>query len=169
MERKVIFNFSKDSVKAPIFYRTTPLHFSHANKYRDKLKWYLGDLSKNKKRIMLENMPICANCHSFTKDGSFFAMDVDYGNDKGNYTITKIESESKIGLDNIVSWTDYKRDDGVPTFGLLAKISPDGKYAISTVKDKSIFVPVDKSFWYSQLFFPVKGILVCYDIKKLLK
>ena len=114
---------------------------------------------------MLENMPVCANCHSFSKDGSQFAMDVDYGNDKGNYAVSNVERESKIGLENIVSWTDYKRVDGVSTFGLLAKISPDGKYAISTVKDKSIFVPVDKSFWYSQLFFPVKGMLVYYDIE----
>ena len=165
LERQVAFRFSKDSVNAPIFYRATPLPFSHANKYRDQLKWFLGDVSKNKKHIMLEDMPVCANCHSFSKDGSQFAMDVDYGNDKGNYAFSKIEWESEIGLSNIVSWTDYKKNDGVPTFGLLAKISPDGRYAISTVKDKSIFVPVDKSFWYSQLFFPVKGLLVYYDLK----
>ncbi|WP_372935126.1 tetratricopeptide repeat protein [Mariniphaga sediminis] len=165
LERKVVFSFSKDSVDAPIFYRATPLPFSYANKYRDRLKWYLGDVSKNKKRVMLENMPVCANCHSFSTDGKTFAMDVDYGNDKGNYAVSNVERESKIGLENIVSWTDFKREDGVSTFGLLAKISPDGKYAISTVKDKSIFVPVDKSFWYSQLFFPVKGMLVYYDIE----
>ncbi|MCY1719648.1 hypothetical protein OU798_04805 [Prolixibacteraceae bacterium Z1-6] len=164
--RGVVFRFSKDSVNAPVFYRATPLPFSYTNKYRHRLKWYLGDVSKNRKHIMLENMPVCANCHSFSSDGKSFAMDVDYGNDKGNYAVSKVEKESKIGLENIVSWTEYKREDGVPTFGLLAKLSPDGKYAISTVKDKSIFVPVDKSFWYSQLFFPVKGMLVYYDVLK---
>ena len=163
-EKKVDFSFSNDSVNAPVFYRAIPLPFSYANKYKDRIKWYLGDLSKNRKRIMLEDMPVCANCHSFTKNGSTLAMDVDYGNDKGNYAIADIERETKIGLENIVSWSDYKREDEVLTFGLLAKISPDGKYAISTVKDKSIFVPVDLSFWYSQLFFPVKGLLVCYDV-----
>ncbi len=164
IEKKLVFRFSKDSVNSPIFYRAIPLPFSYANKYKDRIKWYLGDLSTNRKRVMLENMPVCANCHSFTKDGSILAMDVDYGNDKGNYAITNIERETPIGLKNIVSWSDYKKEDGVMTFGLLAKISPDGKYAISTVKDKSIFVPVDLSFWYSQLFFPVKGLLVCYDV-----
>lgn len=163
-EKRIEFSFSKDSVNSPIFYRAIPLPFSYANKYKDRIKWYLGDLSKGRKRIMLEDMPVCANCHSFTKDGSTLAMDVDYGNDKGNYAISDIERETKIGLENIVSWSDYKKEDEVLTFGLLAKISPDGKYAISTVKDKSIFVPVDLSFWYSQLFFPVKGLLVCYDI-----
>lgn len=164
IEKEVVFSFSKDSVSSPIFYRAIPLPFSYANKYKDKIKWYLGDLSKNKKRVMLEDMPVCANCHSFTKDGSILAMDVDYGNDKGNYAISDIGLELKIGLENIVSWSDYKKEDGVNTFGLLAKISPDGRFAISTVKDKSIFVPVDISFWYSQLFFPVKGLLVCYDV-----
>lgn len=166
IEKEVSFSFSKDSVVAPIFYRAIPLPFSYANKYRDRLKWYLGNITENKKRLMLKNMPVCANCHSFSKDGAYMAMDVDYGNDKGNYAFTKIENESKLGLNNIISWTDYKKDDGVLTFGLLAKISPDGKQAISTVKDKSIFVPVDKSFWYSQLFFPVKGLLVSYDREK---
>ncbi len=164
--KSIGFSFSKDPVGSPIFYRAIPLPFSYANKYKGKIKWYLGDLSGKNKRVMLENMPVCANCHSFTRDGSTLAMDVDYGNDKGNYTITKIEKETKIGPRDIVSWSDYKKEDGVPTFGLLAKISPDGKYAISTVKDKSIFVPVDLSFWYSQLFFPVKGLLVCYDVLK---
>ncbi len=164
--REIAFSFSEDSVKAPIFYRAVPLPFSYANKYRDRLEWYLGDVAQNKKHLMLDDMPVCANCHSFTKNGAKFAMDVDYGNDKGNYAISGIENVSEIGLENIISWTDFKRSDGIPTFGLLAKISPDGKYAISTVKDKSIFVPVDKSFWYSQLFFPVKGIQVYYDVEK---
>jgi hypothetical protein len=32
---------------------------------------------------MLDNMPVCANCHTFSKNGPTLAMDVDYGNDKG--------------------------------------------------------------------------------------
>ena len=157
--------FSKDSVNAPIFYRAVRLPFRHANKYRDKLEWYLGDVSSNRKRQMLDNMPVCANCHSFSRDGSTFAMDVDYANDKGNYTISPVEKESTIIPDDIISWSDYKKEDNVKTFGLLAKISPDGKYAISTVKDRSIFLPVDNSFWYSQLFFPIKGILAWHDVE----
>lgn len=157
--------FSKDSVLAPIFYRAVRLPFRHADKNRDKLEWYLGDVSINRKRKMLDNMPVCANCHSFSQDGSTFAMDVDYANDKGNYSITPVDKKSTITVDNIISWTDYKRDNNVRTFGLLAKLSPDGKHAISTVKDRSIFVPVDNNFWYSQLFFPVKGVLVSYDVE----
>ncbi len=157
--------FSKDSVVSPIFYRSVDLPFRQADKFRDKLEWYLGDLTTNRKRKMLDNMPVCANCHSFTRDGATFGMDVDYANDKGNYTITSIEKESAIIPADIMSWSAYKREDHKTTFGFLAKLSPDGKYAISTVKDRAIFVPVDNNFWYSQLFFPVKGILVSWNKK----
>jgi tetratricopeptide (TPR) repeat protein len=64
--------------------------------------------------------------------------------------------------DKIISWSDYKREDGERTFGLLSQISPDGKYVLSTVKDRSVFVPVD-NLEYSQLFFPIKGIIAVYD------
>ena len=155
--------FSKDSVKAPIFYRAVELPFRHADKFRDRLEWYLGDVVTNQKHKMLDKMPVCANCHSFTRDGSTFGMDVDYANDKGNYTISAIRKQSVINLTDIISWSDYKKEDSVKTFGLLAQLSPDGKFAVSTVKDRSIFVPIDNNFWYSQLFFPVKGILAYYN------
>ena len=48
------------------------------------------------------------------------------------------------------------------THGLLSQISPDGRYAVSTVKDLSIFVPGSAPA-FSQLFFPVKGILCVFD------
>ncbi|MCX6301436.1 MAG: tetratricopeptide repeat protein, partial [Bacteroidia bacterium] len=65
-------------------------------------------------------------------------------------------------FDKIITWSDYKRDEGEPTYGLLSQISPDGKYVLSTVKDRSVFVAVD-NLDYSQLFFPIKGIIGVYD------
>ncbi|MGB9701128.1 MAG: hypothetical protein ACPL1A_00195 [Candidatus Kapaibacteriota bacterium] len=107
-------------------------------------------------------MPICGNCHTFSKDGKTLGMDVDYGNDKGSYTIASIAPTIHLSKDNIITWTDYKKEDGEQTFGLLSAISPDGPYAISTLKDRSVFVKID-NLEYSQLFFPIKGILVYYD------
>jgi tetratricopeptide (TPR) repeat protein len=92
-------------------------------------------------------------------------MDVDYANDKGSYTISPIEDSCLIERKDIISWSEYKRSDGEKTFGLLSQISPDGRYVISTVKDRSVFVAIDANFKYSQLFFPVKGILAYYDTK----
>jgi hypothetical protein len=32
----------------------------------------------------------------------------------------------------IITWADYKREDGELTFGLLSRVSPTGRYVIST-------------------------------------
>jgi len=159
----VVIRTSLDSVNASIFYRDVPLPFEFANKNLTNIRWRLGDISKaHESKVMLTNMPVCGNCHSFTKDGKTLAMDVDYANDKGSYVISKIEKETVLSMDKIMSWSDYRRDDGEKTFGLLSQISPEGRYAASTVKDRSIFVPLD-DLMISQLFFPIKGIISIYD------
>ncbi len=89
-------------------------------------------------------------------------MDVDYANDKGSYIITRVSEDIMLTKNKIITWTDYKREDQELTFGLLSQISPDGKYTVSTVKDRSVFVPVS-DLYYSQLFFPLKGILAYYN------
>jgi len=160
----VIISTSKDSVNAPIFYRDVPLPFKHALKNITTIKYRLGDISKDKKsKVMLENLPVCGNCHSFTADGKTMAMDVDYANDKGSYVISNIEEETPLTLDKIITWSDYKREDKEATFGLLSQISPDGRYVASMVKDRSVFIAKDDDIAYSQLFFPIKGVIVIYD------
>ena len=68
----------------------------------------------------------------------------------------------RLATSDIITWDDYRREDGQQTFGLLSQISPDGRYVVSTVKDRSVFVP-RPDLAFSQLFFPLKGILVVYD------
>jgi tetratricopeptide (TPR) repeat protein len=67
-----------------------------------------------------------------------------------------------LATSDIITWNDYKIEDGEQTYGLLSQISPDGRYVVSTVKDKSVFVPMP-GISFSQLFFPIKGILCIYD------
>ncbi|MHC4171836.1 MAG: tetratricopeptide repeat protein, partial [Planctomycetota bacterium] len=126
------------------------------------IRWRLGDVSSYKPPTLLMDMKVCGNCHSFTRDGGTLAMDVDYGSDKGSYVIAEVEHQTILEKNKVISWSDYRRQDKEPTFGLLSQISPDGRYVISTVKDRSVFSPVDDLF-YSQRFFPVTGILVVYD------
>ncbi len=59
----------------------------------------------------------------------------------------------------IITWSDYRRNEGEATFGLLSQVSPDGRFVVSTVQDESVFV-AKPGLDFSQLFFPVKGILV---------
>jgi len=154
---------SKDQVGAPLFYREVNLQFVDAVKDPSRIRWRFGDISSPRQPpIILENMPVCGNCHSFSKGGDILAMDVDYANSKGSYVITRTAKEMVLATSDIITWNDYKKGDGEQTFGLLSQVSPDGRFVVSTVKDKSVFVPMPP-LAFSQLFFPVKGILCTYD------
>ena len=156
---------SKDEVAAPLFYREVNLPFIEAVKDPSNISWRFGEIASQKRPpIVLEGLPVCGNCHSFSADGAVLGMDVDYANDKGSYAITPVGKETLLAKSTIITWSDYRREDGQATFGLLSQVSPDGRYAISTVKDTSVFVP-RPNLDFSQLFFPVKGILAFYDRK----
>jgi len=155
---------SKDSVGAPIFYREVDLPFLTA--VRDPalhIRWRFGEISsKQQPPIVLDRLPVCANCHSFSADGTLLGMDIDYANDKGSYVLQAVAKEIVLEPSRIITWSDYRREDGETTFGLLSQVSPDGRYVASTVKDQSVFVPTE-DLTFSQLFFPIKGILAIYD------
>jgi len=154
---------SEDRVGAPLFYREVNLPFVDAVKDPSLIRWRLGDISSQQQPpIVLENLPVCGNCHSFSEHGEILAMDVDYANSKGSYIITQTAEEMILATSDIITWNDYQKEDGEQTFGLLSQISPDGRFVVSTVKDKSVFVPMPP-LAFSQLFFPVKGILCTYD------
>jgi len=156
---------SEDPVGAPLFYREVNLPFVDAVLDPSRIRWRFGAISSPKPPVVLTGLPVCGNCHSFCEDGSTLAMDVDYANSKGSYVITKTAEDMTLATSDVITWDDYKKDDGEPTFGLLSQISPDGRYVVSTVKDESVFVP-RPPLAFSQLFFPVKGILCVYDRQK---
>ena len=154
---------SRDAVGAPLFYREVNLPFVDAVKDPSRIQWRFGAISSPQQPpIILKNLPVCGNCHSFSANGQILAMDVDYANSKGSYVITQVAEQMVLATSNIITWNDYRKEDKEQTFGLLSQISPDGRFVVSTVKDESVFVPrPDMAF--SQLFFPIKGILCIYD------
>ncbi len=154
---------SKDRVGDPLFYREVPLPFLSAVQDPSRIRWRFGTIdSQSGPPIVLHNLPVCGNCHSFADNGSVLGLDVDYGNDKGAYAILPVSKNMVMNDEKIITWADYKREDGELTFGLLSRVSPTGRYVISTVKDRSVFVAMP-DIAFSQLFFPIKGILVVYD------
>jgi Flp pilus assembly protein TadD len=154
---------STDPVGDSIFYREVPLPFIDAVQDPSRIRWRFGAIdSETAPPIVLENLPVCGNCHSFSGNGSVLGLDVDYGNDKGGYAILPVSEQMVMNDEKIITWSDYKKDDGEATFGLLSQVSPDGRYVISTVKDRAVFVATPE-IAFSQLFFPIKGILVVYD------
>lgn len=157
----VTIRTSEDEVGAQIFYRAVPLPFKFARENLKQIRWHLGNIkSQEPAPAILQNIPVCGNCHSFTMDGKEIAMDVDARDEKGSYAICNFDKETVISEDKIINWSDFQ--NGEFTYGLLSQISPDGRYVVSTLKDCEIFVDRE-NLEYSQLFFPVKGILVIYD------
>jgi len=154
---------SRDEVGAPIFYREVNLPFIDAVKDPTRIHWRFGAISSQQQpAIVLDKLPVCGNCHSFSADAAVLGMDVDYANDKGSYAVAPVEEEMTLSKSAIITWSDYRRHDEEPTFGLLSQVSPDGRHVVSTVKDQSVFV-ARPGLAFSQLFFPIKGILCVYD------
>jgi len=160
---RISIKTSADPVGAPIFYREVNLPFVDAVKDPSLIRWRFGTISSSHQPpVVLEGMPVCGNCHSFSRNAETLAMDVDYANSKGSYVITKVAEQMTFSASDVITWDDYRKEDGEQTFGLLSQISPDGRFVVSTVKDKSVFVP-QPDLAFSQLFFPLKGILCIYD------
>ncbi len=160
---QISFKTSKDPVGAPLFYREVNLPFIEAVKNPSHIRWRFGDISSPQQPpIVLERLPVCGNCHSFSADGDILAMDVDYANNKGSYVITQVAEQMFLAPSDIITWSEYRKEDGQQTFGLLSQVSPDSNFVLSTVKDESVFVPKPE-LAFSQLFFPIKGILVIYN------
>jgi hypothetical protein len=75
---RVSIQVSKDPVGAPIFYRDVPLMPSELEKGLIKplspfamplIGWRLRNIGGPGSRLVLEGLPTCANCHSFSSDG----------------------------------------------------------------------------------------------------
>jgi Tol biopolymer transport system component len=155
---------SEDEVGAPIFYREVSLPFREAvlNTARH-ICWRFGPISSpTMPPIVLDNLPVCGNCHSFSADGKTLAMEVDSGNDKASYTVANVQKEIPLDGRNLLSWADFEPNDEQLTFGLLCQVSPDGRHVVGTVKDRALAV-YRENLMFSQLFFLVKGFLATYD------
>jgi hypothetical protein len=83
---KVAIRTSKDAVGAPIFYRDVPLMPSELEKGVIKplaaeaiplVAWRVRNVGEARSRVVMENLPVCANCHSFSADGKTMGMDLD--------------------------------------------------------------------------------------------
>ena len=113
---EITISTSSDEVGAPLFYREVNLPFSDAVRDPTRIRWRFGEISsKTQPPIILEKLPVCGNCHSFSANGSVLGMDVDYANDKGSYAIAPVVEEMVLDKGNIITWGNYKKEDGKST------------------------------------------------------
>ena len=156
---------SPDEVGAPIFYIQMPLPFARAKQYPERSVWRFGTVgSYESPRAVIQNLRFCGNCHHFSKDGRIFGMDLDYNHDKGGYAVIPTKEHMLLTRKDIITWNDFQHPAPRKSQGFFSKISPDGKYVISTVKEQSFFAMLS-DLDFSQFFFPAQGLLACYSIE----
>jgi hypothetical protein len=168
-ETSVSFSIASDSVGAPVLYRQMPIPFLFAEKNLDSMNFVLINFgSREKPHVAMKGFPVCGNCHSLSFDGSTLGLDLDAGlRDKGGYFVTKVEDTILFNIEKYNSWSRMEKRR---TFGLFSKVSPDGRYIVTTVKDRVVMknFPLGGTIdelRYSQLFFPVNGHLAIYDLQ----
>ena len=171
---------SKDPVGAPVFYRDVPLMPSETQKGIIKpldpaaiplIQWRLRDIGKTQSRVVLKNMPTCANCHSFSRDGRTMGMDMDGpANDKGLYAIVPVKPQMSINTSDMVTWNPSNdRQVSLNRVGFMSQVSPDGKYVVTTVNtaerstQSNYYVVNFRDYRFLQVFYPTRGILAWYS------
>jgi Flp pilus assembly protein TadD len=191
---------SSDPIGAPIFYRNVPLMITPSAgggaiqplppSALPLIKWQLRYLNETKSHTMMENLPTCANCHSFSADGKTLGIDMDGPrNDKGLYGLVSLTKNTTITNRDVIRWASFQEDPDVlqsdPTvkrFGFMSQVSPDGRYVITSIAPKGtrdthgeeapgfaagvvnrLFSVNYKHIDFTQVFFPTRGVLAWYD------
>ena len=162
---KTFFKISVDEVGAPILYREIPLPFAYAEMHLDSMSYRLVNVgSEEPPAYVMKKFMVCGNCHSVSDDGKVIGLDFDAAHrDKGGYFIADIEDTIVFDTSNYISWNKLQDSR---TFGMFSKVSPNGRYVATTVKDRVLihsfgFNP--EVIPFSQMFFPVNGVLAIYD------
>ena len=191
---------SAEPVGAPIFYRNVPLIIAPTagkgaiqplpTSALPLIKWELRDIGKTESRTLMENLPTCANCHSFSRDGKTLGIDMDGPrNDKGLYALVPTSKNMVISNRDMLRWASFKEDPEVlqsdPTvkrYGFMSQVSPDGHYVITSIAPPGtrdthgneapgfaagvinrLFSMNYQHLDFTQVFYPTRGILAWYD------
>jgi tetratricopeptide (TPR) repeat protein len=182
---KVALRTSKDPVGAPIFYRDVPLMPSELEKGVIKplaaeaiplVAWRIRNVGEARSRVVMDNLPVCANCHSFSADGKTMGMDLDglQGN-RGMYILAPVAPEMAVQNPDVIQWSSPEgKLKGSVRIGFMSQVSPDGQYVVTTVNPAGMpaanaeppsnyYVANFKDYRFLQVFYPTRGILSWYS------
>jgi Flp pilus assembly protein TadD len=180
---QITIQTSKDPVGAPVFFRDVPLISVPVGEKGvimplpteavPLIAWRLRYVGETKSRLMMEGLPTCINCHSFSRDGRTLGLDVDGpGNDKGLYGIVPVKRETSIRNEDVIRWSSFAEERASKRFGFMSQISPDGQYVVTSIEnpgshirdfDSRFYNGFYKDYGFGQVFFPTKGILAWYS------
>jgi Flp pilus assembly protein TadD len=196
----VAISTSTDPVGAPLFYRDVPLMLPSLDQKGPitplpqealpLIKWRIRNIAEPESKVVMENLPTCANCHSFSRDGKTFGLDLDGPrNDKGLYALLPVSRQMTITNRDMIHWSSFQLneearagDAAVKRFGFMSQVSPDGRYVVTSIGPPNnanrngektpgfapgildrLFSTNYNSIAFSQVFYPTKGILAWYD------
>ena len=177
---RVRIRTSKDPAGAPIFFRDVPLMPSATEKGIIKplaqdaiplIQWSVRNLGETRSRVVLTDMPTCANCHSFSLDGKTMGLDMDGPqNDKGLYALAEVKPRMSIRNQDMISWNPSQdKQFGLNRVGFMSQVSPDGQYVLTTVSSagsaplNNFYVVNFRDYRFLQVFYPTRGILAFYN------
>ncbi len=175
---------SPDAAGAPIFYRDVPLMPSEVERGVIKplsaaavplVAWRLRNLAASSSRVVLDNLPVCANCHSFSADGKTMGMDLDgLQKNRGLYMLASVAQEISVGNRDLIQWSTAKGAlKGSVRVGFMSQVSPDGRFVATTIDPlqqpgmrdtaSNYYVANFKDYRFLQVFYPTRGILSWYS------
>jgi Flp pilus assembly protein TadD len=182
---QVSFAVSEDAVAAPIFYRDVPL-IPPRPEDRERgvikplpdsvlpmIQWRLRNVSEPSSKVVMRNLPTCANCHSVSTDGKTLGIDVDGPqNDKALYGLVPIAKVASIENKYVIRWSAFTERGSPKRFGFMSQVSPTGKYVVTSIEvpgtrgrrvDDRIYQGFYSYFGFGQVFYPTRGILAWYS------
>ncbi len=180
---QVTMETSTDPVGAPLFFRDVPLISVPVGEKGvimpvpteavPLIAWRLRYISEPKSRLMMQGLPTCANCHSFSRDGKTLGLDVNGpGNDKGLYGIVPVKKETSIRNEYVIRWSSFAEEKASKRFGFMSQISPDGQYVVTSIEspgshirdfDQRLYNGFYKDYGFGQVFYPTRGVLAWYS------
>jgi Flp pilus assembly protein TadD len=182
---EVALQTSKDPLGAAVFYRDVPLIPVAPNGEKGVIrplpesavpliKWRLRYLDEPRSKVVMENLPTCANCHSFSSDGKTLGIDVDGPvNDKALYGLVPVRPITTISKEYVIRWSAFSEKDAPKRFGFMSQVSPDGRYVVNSIEvpgarerrmDGRIYqASYVHNYGFGQVFFPTRGVLAWYS------
>ena len=182
---KAAIHTSKDAVGAPIFYRDVPLMPAELERGVIKplgaqalpfVAWRLRNVGDARSRVVMDNLPVCANCHSFSLDGKTMGMDLDgLEANRGMYMLTAVKPETAFRKEDVVQWrTQQGTIKAGVRIGFMSQVSPDGRYVATTLNPASwadpskeppsnYYVANFKDYRFLQVFYPTRGFVSWYS------
>ncbi len=184
-----VFRTSADPVGAPVFYRDVPLIPAQTNGQLGILpkeairliKWRLRDIAEKQSRTVMEGLPTCANCHSFSADGKKIGIDVDGPmNDKSLYAVVPLRRDTVINTRDVFKWNAARTAQTSRKLraAFMSQVSPDGRYVLTTMDERDpmalnraygleekYYFTVYKDYRFGQVFFPTRGVLAWRDVE----